>query len=156
MEIKCAVVSSTLFTNAPLAALYRHLNLSHDSLAGEEKSDPRPRRRDLIEATKTFRGYKSPRDDKIGAARRAERHAACRARTHARGILMGSSSRATPHAEALDCHSRAAHFVFSKRKSDAGADTYRRFLTMDHYCLRGLKETSYSSFHFFYSLNLNQ
>jgi len=88
-----------------LSPLYRHLNLSHGSLAGEEKSDPCPRRRDLIEATKTFRGYKSPRDDKIGAARRAERHAACRARTHARGILMGSSSRATPeYAEALDCH----------------------------------------------------
>lgn len=58
------------------------------SPAKREKSNLCLRRRDLIEATKTFRGYKSPRDDKIGVARRTERHAACRARTHARGILM--------------------------------------------------------------------
>lgn len=31
---------------------------------------------------------------------------------------MGSSSRAAPYAEALDCHSQAVHYVFSERKSD--------------------------------------
>lgn len=106
---------------------------------------------DLIEATKTFRGYKSPRNDKIGAARRTERHAACRARTHARGILMASPL----HEEPLHTRrhsivvSGAVHFVFSKRKSDTGADIYKGFSVLDHYCLRDLPKKSHLIFYHF-------
>jgi len=133
LEVKRATESSTLSARA-----YRHLNLSRGSLRlSDEESDSCLRRRDLIEATKTFRGYKSPRDDKIGAvsrpARRAERHAACRARTHARGILMGTSSRATPRARPLD--RPLAHFVFpraSRMRALIRADT-RESLAPDHY-----------------------
>lgn len=94
------------------------------------------RRRNLIEATKTFRGYKSLRNDKIGATRRAERHAACRTRTHARGILMGFSSLATLHTEALDCHSCAVYFVCSKRRLYTSTNMYIGIPhTLDHYLL---------------------
>lgn len=42
---------------------------------------------------------------------------------------MASSLHEEPlhHAEALDCRSRAVHFVFSKRESDTGVDMYKKF-----------------------------
>lgn len=94
---------------------------------------------DLIEATKTFRGYKSPRNDKIGATRRTERHAACRARIHARGILMASPL----HEEPL--HTRRHSIVvpvlcisYSQSESDTSVDMYKEFSALDHYCLQNM------------------